>query len=255
MGRLHLFEFNDQAWLPDLLRDGETGYLEAISRKMGVHRYMAPTLREALERSGQRQIIDLCSGAAGPVGELLPLLPQETRVLLTDKYPNARAFAQAEQQEGIQAHPTPVDATSVPAPLRGLRTLFNALHHFQPAQARAILADAVKQQAPIVVFELSERSAANVLTAPLIPLFVWLFMPMVRPLRLGYLLLTYVLPLLPWLIAWDGLVSHLRAYSVQELEALTRGLDDQGYTWSTQRIPAMGGKAHITALTGMPAQA
>ena len=49
MPRLHLFEFNDQPWLPARLRDATTGYIETISRKMGFHKQMAPVIADALE--------------------------------------------------------------------------------------------------------------------------------------------------------------------------------------------------------------
>jgi len=41
------------------------------------------------------------------------------------------------------------------------------------------------------------------------------------------ILFTYVVPILPLLIFWDGLVSQLRTYSVQELEEFT-SLDFHG---------------------------
>ena len=254
MGRLHLFEFNDQPWLPTLLRDALTGYLETISRKMGMHEPMVPVLQDLLARTGATRIIDLCSGATGPLLDIRPALPDAVEIVFTDKYPNVTAFTRASAQPGIRAHLESVDATAVPAELSGLRTVFNALHHFRPEAARAILADAARQGAPIAVFELSERTIANVLTAPLIMLFVWIFMPAVKPHRWTRLLFTYLIPIIPLLIFWDGLVSHLRAYSLDELDELTRGLDDDGYTWHRERLPVLDGKAHITVLTGVPAQ-
>src|SRR2546422_6427005 len=47
----------------------------------------------------------------------------------------------------------PVDATQVPGDLHGFRTIFTAFHHFRPAQARAVVADAVAKGEGIGVFE------------------------------------------------------------------------------------------------------
>jgi hypothetical protein len=41
---------------------------------------------------------------------------------------------------------------------RGFRTLFNAFHHFQPADAIAVLRDAARAGQPIGVFEIPDRS-------------------------------------------------------------------------------------------------
>ena len=53
MARMHLFEFNDQPWLPDVLRDAETGYLETISRRFKMHEPMTEVIADVLERSGE----------------------------------------------------------------------------------------------------------------------------------------------------------------------------------------------------------
>jgi len=51
----------------------------------------------------------------------------------------------------------PVDATNVPADLRGARTVWNAFHHSRPEQARSILANAVADRQAIAVFEVVSR--------------------------------------------------------------------------------------------------
>jgi hypothetical protein len=70
--------------------------------------------------------------------------------------------------------------------------------------------------------------------ALLIPLLVFLLTPLVRPVSWVQILFTYLVPILPVLIFWDGLISQLRTYSVQELEEFTRGI------FGLQRI---GGKS------------
>ena len=48
--------------------------------------------------------------------------------------------------------------------------------------------------------------------------------PLARPFRLSRVALSYGAPLIPALFAWDGTVSALRAYTPEELLALTRSL-------------------------------
>jgi hypothetical protein len=108
----------------------------------------------------------------------------------------------------------------------------------------------VRARQPILCAELSERTVANVIGAALIPLFVVLLMPLVRPLRLSWLLFTYVIPILPFSIAWDGLVSHLRVYSPAELERFVDGLGGDGYTWEIGQEKL--GLGRITWIFGRP---
>ncbi|RMF50860.1 MAG: class I SAM-dependent methyltransferase, partial [Anaerolineae bacterium] len=83
-----------------------------------------------------------------------------------------------------------------------------------------------------------------------IPLNVWLLTPWMRPFRWSRLLLTYLLPILPLLIAWDGLVSHLRAYSADDLRALAAEVHVPGYAWETGTLRARG--APLTYILGIP---
>jgi len=253
MARIHLFELQDQSWFPTLLGDGGTAYLTAISRLGGVQDFLAPVVAEALDLSGQEAIIDLCSGAGGPVVDVVELLRKEGRevaLTLSDLKPNQTSLT-ALAKVGVQIHPEPVDASSVPEGLSGLRTLFNAFHHFQDDLALAVLQDAVRSGEPIAIVELSERAAHSVVGSVMIPLFVWLVMLTVRPVRVSWLVLTYLFPILPMTIAWDGFVSHLRTRSPEELDALVAKLDAPGWVWESSHVKVKGPMGY-TLLLGLP---
>src|SRR6266542_3664363 len=97
MKRLHLIEIHDQDWCPGTVRDGETDYLQFVIATTKPHAAMVPILAAALQRAGTRQVLDLCSGAAGPWLWLQPVLVERgvrVSVCLTDKYPNVEVFRQ-----------------------------------------------------------------------------------------------------------------------------------------------------------------
>jgi hypothetical protein len=173
---------------------------------------------------------------------------------LTDYFPNDAAFRAiaAEAPGKIDYVSQPVDATDVPAREPGLRTLFNAFHHFRPADARRILAGAVRTGRPIAVFEVVGRQLLPILGILLSPLQVWLLWPLVRPRRAAWFFFTYLVPAIPLLVLWDGLVSCLRVYSEAELRALTSRLDAPGWTWDVGRIRLGRAPAHATYLIGYP---
>lgn len=253
MSRVHLFELQDQPWFPQTLGDAGVGYLRTLSGMLGADAFLAPAVQRALDRSGADHIVDLCAGAGGPTVAIAARLRAEGRavpVTLTDRLPQAAARG-VDGAVGVTAHPEPVDARAVPGHLTGLRTCFNAFHHFGDDDARAVLQDAVDAGQPVGVWELSERTAPSILSAAFIPLLVWLVMPRVRPVRWSWLALTYLLPVLPWSIAWDGLVSHLRTRNPDELRALVASLDAPGWTWEARRV-AVKGPAGFTELVGWP---
>jgi hypothetical protein len=256
VGRVHLFEWEDFSWFPAVLRDAATAYLRRAVEVSGQAAALAPKLQQVLAATGAAQIVDLCSGGAGPTVALARVLGRDAAavpVLLTDLYPNRPALEEAVRISAgaVTYEPEPVDATCVPERLTGMRTLFNAFHHFRPAAATAILRDAVQARQPVAVFELVSRDPPALFGMVLAPLAVLLLMPTIRPVRVSWLILTYLLPLVPLLVLWDGLVSCLRVYSPDELRELVAALPDNDYEWEVGRL-AIGGPARATYLIGRP---
>ena len=71
MRRLHLFEFNDQSWVPAWFREFETDYLQTVLERMRAFDVVVPMLAGLLRDTGSDRIVDLCSGGAGPKGRLV----------------------------------------------------------------------------------------------------------------------------------------------------------------------------------------
>ena len=254
MRRLHLFELEDQPWFPAVVRDLATDYLHFIQHAVKLEGALLPLVRKALSEGRTTRIVDLCSGGSGPVPALVERLNAEgmpVTATLTDLYPNAAAFEaiSAASRGGITFEPGPVDARAVPPSLAGLRTIFNGFHHLKPADARAVLHAAAAARQPIAIFEVSERSLRT-LPVVLTPLFVWLVTPFMRPFLWRRLLFTYPIPLVPLTCLWDGIVSQLRAYTVEELEGLVHG--SAPMRWQAGQVPIAKGRGRLTYLLGIP---
>lgn len=225
MRRRQLVELEDLAWFPRVIRNGGTDWLGFMANHTPMFAGVAPGLRRAMTATGTNRIIDLCSGGGGPwltlereLGKTGPVI-----VELSDLYPNADARAHLADAAGgrLQFHQAPVDATDVPPALDGVRTMFNSFHHFPPELATAILADAVRKRRAIAVFE-GGFSRWLVFTMPLQLPALLLFTPFIRPFRWSRLFFTYLVPLIPFLVLFDGVVSMLRIYLPDELRELVQ---------------------------------
>lgn len=242
MRRLQLFEFEDQAWFPNYLRDHMTGVIGLSTSRMRLYEPLVPKLREALSRSGSSEILDLCSGGGGVLPALCRTLRERdavsVRVTFTDRYPNLRALREvcARAPDQLRFCDQPVDATAVPSGLRGFRTMFSGFHHFGPDEARRIVADAVRQRAGIGIFEFSERARWSLARSTLSPLGVWLLTPRLRPIRWQQWLLAYGIPIVPFTLLWDGVVSSLRTYSCSELAGFTDVPGGTDYVWDIGKL-------------------
>lgn len=230
MRRLQLWELHDFEWCPKVLRDGLTDFLEKLIEILDPYGRITPYLLKALNDSGASEVVDLCSGAGGPWVHWLRKGFIQASVTLTDKFPNEEAqehFARGEIR-GLRYFEKPVDATAVPPELVGFRTIFTAFHHFPPQQASAIIQDAISKGQPIGIFEFTSRTFSALMRMFLSPIAVWLFTP--RMARIGWnkLLFTYLLPLIPLVVTFDGIISCLRTYSVEELRSMAC---HSGYEW------------------------
>src|SRR5262245_17764825 len=260
MRRLQLVELEDQPWFPRAWRDAGTAYLELAARLAGHSAQLAPALERALRASGAKRIVDLCSGGGGPVVAITEELARKgepVEVLLTDFYPNLPAFERARERSGgrIAFSAAPVDATRVPAGLAGLRTVFNAFHHFRPESAARILESAVEARQPIAVFEIVGREPASFLGILLAPLLFALALPFLRPFDWRWLPFTYLVPVLPLFVLWDGLVSCLRVYMPEDLRELLARLPArhrEAYSWEIARERLGAAPVHATILIGLP---
>jgi hypothetical protein len=256
--RIQLVELHELHWFPTVWRNLVTDFLSFFFGTFKPYVCVAPVLAEALERASTNRIVDLCSGAGQPVLSLLPALETMTRsptsIVLTDKFPNVAAFRKAVAGGGgvVSYLDQSVDAVRVPKEINGFRTLFTSFHHFPPAQARRVLADAQRNADGIGIFEFTERNLL-LWTIPvlLIPLLVVVCTPLIRPFRWQRLLWTYLVPIVPLVAMWDGLVSNLRSYSPGELEELIGDLSGDGYSWRIDRVRSIG-LSRVTCLVGWP---
>lgn len=257
MRRMQLIEIHDQPWFPGFLRDQVTDALQLILHLGNSYQSIVGRLRQAVQNSGAHQILDLCSGAGGPWLWLYKRFDRQDSstvpVFLTDKYPNAPAFARAQiaSRNAIHFHAGPVNVTEVPPDLDGFRTLFTSFHHFPPQQAQAILQDAVDRHRGIGIFEVSERRLLTILLTFVVPIAALLVTPFLRPFRWSRLLWTYVIPIVPLVLWFDGIVSCLRVYSPRELAELTERLSfAREYQWDIGE--ERSGFLPITYLIGYP---
>lgn len=255
MPRIHLFEFEDLSWFPSSLRNYGTDFLQFLSNQTKMYKPVVPVILKGLDAAKCNQIIDLGSGGGGGLLWLNQALKEERpdlKITLTDYYPNLNAFkrtrALASNFDFITAS---IDARNVPQELKGLRTQFLSLHHFKPKDAQLILQNTVDHQRPIAIFEGQERSFPSILAMIFSPVSVLFTTPFIRPFSIGRVLFTYLIPIVPIFVMWDGIVSSLRTYSIEEMNDLVSKLKkSESFEWEIDKVKS--GPSTILYLLGTP---
>jgi len=263
MKRIHLFEFTDLSWYPQTFRRIQTDYLQFVATLGSGHKNLIPLFKRAMQYAGTTEIVDLCSGGTGPWLRLQEQFTQagmSVTIKLTDKYPSPEAVQKwkNEAQKGISYLSEPVDAMNVPSNLEGMRTIFEGFHHFKPEQARSILQDAIEKEVAIGIFEASLMPPLKLLLLLLAPLTTivsyLLITPFIKPRTLSRFFWTYLVPIIPLTTSWDGFVSILRVYSLQELKALIEPLQSKDYTWEIGKASTGTPIFEFTYLLGYPVE-
>jgi hypothetical protein len=234
-----------------------TDFLQFISNKFDLYKPIVPIILEGLEKSESNTIIDLASGGGGGMVKLNEHLLKNNpnvKIVLTDYFPNIDAFKLTKvSSSNITYLETPINALNVPENLKGLRTQFLSFHHFKPNNAKQILENAVKNASPIAIFEAQERNIKSLLFMLFSPINVLLLTPLIKPFKLGRIVFTYLIPILPLLVMWDGMVSVLRTYSVKEMRDMVNQIENhQLYIWKLDKVKS--GPSVITYLLGYKKQ-
>ncbi len=260
MRRIHFIEFHEQSWFPSSLRDCVTNALQFGFNLFKVYGPAVPLLQRMVDSTGTHSIVDMCSGGGGPWLDLSKKLQSrklhgdspDLQIWLTDKYPNLGAFqnVRTASDNHVTFYAGSVDAMAVPHELKGMRTMFTSFHHFPPEEARAVLQNAVDAGESIAVFEATGRTLSTIGLVSAWVLMLFVCTPWIRPFRWSRLLWTYVIPIVPSVLLFDGIVSCLRTYRPQELREMVAKLTAPEYQWEIGDHSI--GRAPITYLVGYP---
>ncbi|KAF5027624.1 hypothetical protein F66182_250 [Fusarium sp. NRRL 66182] len=196
--------------------------------------------------------IDFCAGGGGPTPSIARTVnthlrsrgSDPARFILTDLHPNVEAWERVAQKNPLLTYDrTPVDATAAPEHLvridDGTRPfrLFNlAFHHFDDDLALAILRDTVETSEGLAIFELQDRSLGSFLAVTLFGISAFLLAPLFafKWRSPATFIFSCLLPILPFVLTFDGYISALRTRTPDEVEALLRSCGADTSEWEVK---------------------
>lgn len=178
--------------------------------------------------------------------------------VLTDIHPHLTAWSTAaKHSSNILYVPSSVDAANAPKNLLALTNtpspnnnkvrkenpkkifrLFNlAFHHFDDELAIRILQNTLETSDGFAIFELCGRDVGNLVTELLLAPLLWMASWYWFWGQWGQLFWTYVVPVIPFVVVFDGVVSCLRTRREGEVRALIArtGRGVEGWRFETGR--------------------
>lgn len=264
MNRVQLMELEDCDWLPRSIRNGGTDFLNFFFARIGYYQGVTPILFNFLHHELQaKKVLDLASGGGGGTLELLCQMRaagSDTEFVFSDRFPNRAGVERVEALSDPHCSylEEPVDALDGGGDQAGVRTMSGALHHFPPEQVAKILQAVIRRKEAFAFLDVAASSLQRRLPWPVVAPIIMINMvmlffitilltPWIRPFRWTRLALTYLVPAIPFLIAWDGAVSALRAYQPEELLEIARAQPgSEGYIFEA------GSAGQALYFTGRP---
>ncbi|KAH7061536.1 hypothetical protein B0J12DRAFT_299221 [Macrophomina phaseolina] len=254
-----LFEICDQWIFPSFLRRRCQDMLAAEwTHRLPIIQQSSPAdmaadlivkaLDEIRDVEGSKlTVVDFCSGGGGPVPVIERLVNKKRAeqqkppipFTLTDIKPHIDAWmAASAQSANLGYFPQAVDATNPPAAVISTTTSTNdseaqyrsdtrvfrlyclAFHHFPDDLARRVLTSTLDTSDGFAIIELQDRRLASLLMMFLdfwLTFIVTIFWFWKDPLQLVF---TYICPILPLTLSFDGFVSSLRTRTFLEVMTL-----------------------------------
>jgi hypothetical protein len=127
--------------------------------------------------------------------------------------------------------------------------MFSAFHHLSPDQVRALFADVYRNADGIMIVDGTRRALLPALLMLLqFPVFMLVY-PFVAPnFSLGRLFFSIVVPVLPFMMTFDSIVSMLRAYTMDEIKSLFPPEAAACFVIEGTTLPILGGVFHTNVL-------
>lgn len=265
MKRIQLFEFEDFDWLPNSVRTGLTNLLVVLLKMLGISEVLANLINTIKEKHNFSQIVDMGSGSGGAMPDVIKKINEGAeemiKLLLTDLHPNPSLVEKMNTSgtPNVSYRAESFNACHINEAPQGLKTMINSFHHMPPPVAKSILKSAQDNNEPILIYELAENKVPLLIWWLLLPLSLLILIvmsmcmtPFVKGLTFKQLLLTYVMPIIPLIYAWDGQASSVRIYTKEDVESMLAEFKNDEYKWEIETAVNSKGKKTGYYILGLP---
>ncbi|MEM6698911.1 MAG: hypothetical protein AAF806_17240 [Bacteroidota bacterium] len=227
MKRKQVPQLINQAWFPSFLRNCIHEFMTWFVNKIGAAKPFLPVIEKGLLHSKTKKIINIDSQVGAGFETLEPHLPENVEIV------NIPLEQLAAEQEGLYVQ-------------------VNAFHQLSVVEARKLLTKISENGQPLAIVEGNNDSLWQVVGMTIfVPLTIILTAPFVKPFRIGRLVFTYLLPILPFVTFLDGFLALFKLYAPKDLDELVSTVNTTAYEWESGKMDnGRGGK--IIYLLGFP---
>lgn len=192
------------------------------------------------------EALDLCSGTGRAAEETVKYGIRKNsplpKLYLSDLFPDLNSFEQLKKKypDNIDYIAEPLDMMNPPLDKFKLFTICAAFHHLKQKDASRVLNNFLVRGGSLIIFEPLSRSLLNlVMMIIIIPVLVPIYAVvsvLARPRCLISWLFCLIVPIIPLMVCFDGIISILRTYTRSEIEAMLSPQNARTYSITFKKL-------------------
>ena len=226
--RWHLFEFDDQKWLPDTLR---RVYMNILGTNKNRVAPFAQQLYSDLKRLNVNTIHAICAGDGNFIYQLLQLNRDNIplKFILSDLFPlpSEYSYLKSRTNGAIDYIEKPIDATKMTLGQRECFLMAGSLHHLTEEQVYKVFEKIIRSDGMLIMMENHSRTFKQMVTLIfLLPIFALTAPFFAKPCRFSNVFWGTLFPLVSLMIWFDGNVSNLRSYRLEDVNFILNSIPD-----------------------------
>lgn len=226
--RVDSFEFGDLAAAPAFYHQFLREFMSKIYLVFGIHKLWRSEISSFVKKQNSQCIHDPCAGS-GYVNQLIfESLPRELDAkfylsdLMTNESPEFAKQINALGYKNLKFAESPVDLLKIEAENQMPKMFVNSFHHFSREQVKEILKNTLGQGKEVLVLEYCRKTPDSLLSMLFGAILSLIFFPFVveKKYILPSFIFCFLVPIIPLMLVWDGVVSCLRTHSVSSLRQI-----------------------------------
>ncbi len=254
--RLQLFEFGDLSFPPKVYHEFLRSFMGLLYRKLKIHHLWIEPLNNFI-KNDNNMLHDPCAGS-GEVNLYIKNEMNKAKLefkfilsdIMTDTVPLFAKTINNLKDENIYYIEQSVNLLDFQNNENYSKVFINSFHHFTPSQVSKILEEHFKIKKDIIVLEYCQRSLMSFLSMIAGPLLSLILFPFIikRKHFFSAFVFVYLLPIIPLMLLWDGIISSLRTYTKKDLQKLMKQLQISDYKIIESRKRSLLYPSGVTAV-------
>lgn len=223
--RFHLFEFCDQPWVKGWMREGFMDCLATMYRFSNPYGKFSEYILENLHED---TVYDLATGTGESIEPFLKFLHEhhtdhDIKIIGTDLFPNPEILTHIKgQYPHFDYIEHPINALNPPEGDNASYLMFTGFHHFKPDEATAMIQTCLSKGKSLTILELTRRYGLFSYIFSVLSVFILMPTPFFAKKWRWQKFVFSLIPVIPFMVGFDGVVSNLRTYTKTELEQLAQ---------------------------------